>query len=166
MQVALQCTASNVSCLNISMSSQIYGPGPVHCDAWWKFSIQCSISQEIPTPKVNVSRAEKFPLFPGYYSLIMSAFSGAARATFSAPEPLSQMDRERRALLDHAALCRRVAGEISHTHAAERLRMMAQEYETRARRLEGVPREANDDIGAIPEMFKTEQTRLERVTGA
>jgi len=44
--------------------------------------------------------------------------------------------------------------------------MMAQEYETRARRLEGVPREAEDDIGASLEMFKTEQTRWEQVTGA
>jgi len=70
------------------------------------------------------------------------------------------------ALPDHAALCRRVAGEISHTHAAKRLRMMAQEHETRARRLEGVPREAEDDIGASLEMFKTEQTRSEQVTGA
>ena len=34
--------------------------------------------------------------------------------------------RERRALLDHAALC-----EISHTHATKTLRMMAQEYEKR-----------------------------------
>ena len=76
------------------------------------------------------------------------------------------MDRERRALLDHAALCRRVAGEISHPQAAKRLRMMAQEYETRALRLEGVPREAEDDMGASPEMFKTEQTHSERVTGA
>jgi hypothetical protein len=40
--------------------------------------------------------------------------------------------------------------------------MMAEEYETRALRLEGVPREAENDIGAGPEMFKTEQT--ERVT--
>ena len=76
------------------------------------------------------------------------------------------MDRERRALSDHAALCRRVAGEISHPQAAERLRMMAQEYETRALRLQGVRREAEDDMGASPEMFKTEQTHSERVTGA
>ena len=87
-------------------------------------------------------------------------------ATFSALRPLSGVDRERRALLDHAALCRRVAGEISHTNAAKRLRMMAQEYETRALRLEGVRREAEDDVGASSEMFKTEQTHSERVTGA
>jgi len=49
--------------------------------------------------------------------------------------------------LDHAALCRRVAGEISHTNAAKRLRMMAQDYEARALRLEGVAREA-DYVGA------------------
>ena len=29
------------------------------------------------TREVNVRRAEKLPLFPGYYFLIMSAFSGA-----------------------------------------------------------------------------------------
>ena len=92
--------------------------------------------------------------------------SPVAPSNLSALEPLSQMDRERRALLSHAALCRRVAGEISHTNAAKRLRMMAQEYETRALRLEGVPREAEDDMGASPEMFKTEQTHSERVTGA
>jgi hypothetical protein len=45
MQVALQCTASMVSYINISMSSQIDGPGPVHCDAWWKFVLHFSISQ-------------------------------------------------------------------------------------------------------------------------
>jgi hypothetical protein len=44
--------------------------------------------------------------------------------------------------------------------------MMAQEYETRAVRLEGISREAEDDEGASPEMFKTEQTHSERVTGA
>ena len=69
-----------VSCINIRISSQIYGPGPVQCGAWWKFGIQFSISQEIPTLEVNVSRAEKLPFFPGYYFLIMSAFTGAARA--------------------------------------------------------------------------------------
>ena len=38
--------------------------------------IHFSISQEIPI-RMNVSRAEKLPLFPGYYFLMMSAFSGA-----------------------------------------------------------------------------------------
>ena len=42
------------------------------------------------------------------------------------------MDLEIRALLDHAALCRRVAAEISHPNAANRLRLMAEEYEARA----------------------------------
>ena len=113
---------------------------------------------------MNVSRAEKLPFFPGYYFLMMSSILQGVEQ--SALEPLSQMDRERRALLSHAALCRRVAGEISHTNAAKRLRMMAQEYETRALRLEGVRREAEDDVGASSEMFKTEQTHSERVTDA
>ena len=96
--------------------------------------------------------------FPGYYFLMMSSILRCRGSNLSALEPLSRMDRERRALLDHAALCRRVAGEISHPNAAKRLRMMAQEYETRALRLEGVTREAEDDVGASSEMFKTEQT--------
>ena len=57
-------------------------------------------------------------------------------------------------------------GEISHTHATKTSRMMAQEYETRALWLEGFPRDAEDDVGASLEMFKTEQTHSERVTGA
>ena len=69
-------------------------------------------------------------------------------------------------MLDHAALCRRVAGETSHPDAAKRLRMMAQEYETRARRLEGLGRKAEDNVGASAEMFKTEQTHSERSAGA
>jgi len=52
------------------------------------------------------------------------------------------VDLERRALLDHAALCRRVAGEISHVNAVNKLRMMAQEYEARALSLELIEREA------------------------
>jgi len=115
---------------------------------------------------VNVRRAEKLPLYPGYYFLMMSASVPRARSNLSTLEPFSRMDRERRALLDHAALCRRVAGEISHTHAAKRLRMMAQEYETRARRLEGLGRKAEDNVGASAEMFKTEQTHSERSAGA
>ena len=69
-------------------------------------------------------------------------------------------------MLDHAALCRRVAGEISHAHAAKRLRMMAREYESRALGLEGLGREAEDNVGASAELFKTEQTHSERSAGA
>lgn len=67
------------------------------------------------------------------------------------------MDRERRALLDHAALCRRVASEIfSHTRAAERLMAMAHEYETRALKL----------LGVSQELFASEQTHSDRVPSA
>jgi len=69
-----------VSCINITISSQIYGPGPVQCGAWCKFGIQFSVSQEVLILEVNVSRSEKLPLFPGYYFTMMSAFTGAARA--------------------------------------------------------------------------------------
>jgi hypothetical protein len=42
------------------------------------------------------------------------------------------MPTEKRALLDHADRCRRVAREIEHVRATERLITMAQEYEARA----------------------------------
>ena len=91
----------------------------------------------------RTSAAQKsFYFFPDYYFLI------SINLNRSALEPLSRVNQERRALLDHAALCRRVAGETSHTIAAKRLRMMAQEYESRAHRLEGVVRAAEDDVGA------------------
>ena len=50
-------------------------------------------------------------------------------------ELLLHMDREIRALLDHAAYCRQIAAETTHESAAHRLRMMATEYECRVRKL-------------------------------
>ncbi|WP_439375047.1 hypothetical protein ACRQ5Q_25045 [Bradyrhizobium sp. PMVTL-01] len=46
------------------------------------------------------------------------------------------MNIEKRALLDHAERCRRVADELAHHEAAQRLRAMADEYEARATRLD------------------------------
>jgi len=48
------------------------------------------------------------------------------------------MDREIRALLVHAAYCRAIAAEITHERAADRLRGMAAEYESRAQKLGAV----------------------------
>ena len=65
------------------------------------------------------------------------------------------MNPERRALLDHAARCRRVAGEVAHAKAAERLRSMAQEYEARAEKLEGGAQECHGNdprtVDRVPE---------------
>ena len=138
-QVALQCTASMVSCINVSLSGQKNGPSPIRCDAGWKFAIHFR-SRNKSLQEANVSCAESFYFFPDYYFLI------SINLNRSALEPLSRVNQERRALLDHAALCRRVAGETSHTIAAKRL--MAQEYESCAHRLEGVVRAAEDDVGA------------------
>jgi len=44
------------------MSSQIYGPSPVHCDTWWKFVIQFSISQE-SQPRRKVAAFSRLLLF-------------------------------------------------------------------------------------------------------
>jgi hypothetical protein len=47
------------------------------------------------------------------------------------------MDKEKTALLEHAARCRRTADQIHrHRGPAKRLRVMAAEYESQARRLE------------------------------
>ncbi len=47
-----------------------------------------------------------------------------------------QMNIEKRALLDHAKRCRRVADNLAHDAAARRLRAMAEAYEARAARLD------------------------------
>lgn len=46
------------------------------------------------------------------------------------------MNIEKRALLDHAERCRRVADDLAHSEAALRLRAMADEYQARATRLD------------------------------
>ena len=48
---------------------------------------------------------------------------------------LVHMDLEISALLEHAVHCRQIATKMTHEHAAHRLRMMANEYECRARKL-------------------------------
>ena len=45
------------------------------------------------------------------------------------------MEKERRALMDEAARCRRTARGLDHPKAANRLKTMAEEYEIRAARL-------------------------------
>ncbi|MCJ9701116.1 hypothetical protein [Bradyrhizobium sp. SHOUNA76] len=46
------------------------------------------------------------------------------------------MNIEKRALLDHAERCRRVAEDLAHGEAALRLQSMAEAYEERAARLD------------------------------
>jgi hypothetical protein len=59
------------------------------------------------------------------------------------------MSKERRALLDRAARCRRVAAEISHAKAARRLKSLAQEYEVRADKLQDDKQARRDAIQAV-----------------
>ena len=136
-----------VSCINVSMSGQKNGPGPIRCDEGWKFVIHFR-SRNKYLQEANVSCAEKFLLFSRLLLFDIEQSPMPRKSNRSALEPLSRVNQERRALLDHAALCRRVAGETSHTIAAKRLRMMAQEYESRAHGLEGAVRAAEDDVGA------------------
>lgn len=49
------------------------------------------------------------------------------------------MEIEIRALLDHAAYCRKIAAETTHERAAHRLVVLATEYERRARNLAKQP---------------------------
>ena len=118
------------------MSGQKNGPGPILCDTGWKVVIHFQ-SRKKYLQEANVSCAEKFLLFSRLLLFDIEQSPMPRRSNPSALEPLSRVNQERRALLDHAALCRRVAGETSHTIAAKRLRMMAQEYESRAHVLEG-----------------------------
>ena len=64
---------------------------------------------------------------------------------------------EKHALLDHADRCRRIAREIEHARASERLITMAQEYEARAAMFE-VPETAKGSleqpVGSIAEAVK------------
>ena len=63
---------------------------------------------------------------------------------------------EKHALLDHADRCRRIAREMEHARASERLITMAQEYEARAAMFE-VPETAKgleQPVGSIAEAVK------------
>lgn len=144
-----------VSCINVSMSGQKNGPGPIRCDEGWKFVIHFR-SRNKYLQEANVSCAEKFLLFSRLLLLDIEQSPMPRKSNRSALEPLSRVNQ---ALLDHAALCRRVPGETSHTIAAKRLRMMAQEYESRAHGLEGTV-ERRRMTSARPETFKSEQTHM------
>ncbi|MCA1372534.1 MULTISPECIES: hypothetical protein [Bradyrhizobium] len=63
------------------------------------------------------------------------------------------MNIEKRALLDHAERCRRVANDLTHSKAAQRLRAMAEEYEARATRLD------DEDVRSTPS--RNSRCRLE-----
>ncbi|TFV76370.1 hypothetical protein E4K64_12365 [Bradyrhizobium frederickii] len=62
------------------------------------------------------------------------------------------MNIEKRALLDHAQRCRRVADDLAHREAARRLRAMADVYEARAAQL------ADEDGSSKPD--RHERSRL------
>ena len=52
------------------------------------------------------------------------------------PQRCLRMNIEKRALLEHAERCCRVAGDLAHAEAAHRLQSMAEAYEKRAARLD------------------------------
>ena len=120
-----------------SVDGQLHQHQHVHPDIWSRpYQVRCGAEirrpfrSHISIPKVNVSRAEKLPLFPGYYFLMMSSTCNA-RSNLSAPEPLYPWTgKDER----YWILMSTRRGEISHTQAAKRSRMMAKEYEARAAR--------------------------------
>jgi hypothetical protein len=79
-------------------------------------------SIKIANTRDNVAGAEWLPLFPGYYFLMMTNI-----LRFLSGNHIS----------NQTVVSRWVAGEISHSKAANRLRIMAQEYEARALELAG-----------------------------
>jgi len=68
------------------------------------------------------------------------------------------MSIEKRALLDHAERCRRVAGELAHRDAARRLQAMAEEYEARAASLD----EASLDEASLKDGVQAKQDHHHR----
>jgi hypothetical protein len=70
------------------------------------------------------------------------------------------MPTEKRTLLDHADRCRRVAREIEHVRAIERLITMAQEYEARAAMIADEEREQQmPGINAVTDASALKQSR-------
>ncbi|MEY9884565.1 hypothetical protein [Bradyrhizobium sp. USDA 329] len=78
--------------------------------------------------------------FPGSCCEDIALFRQPAEGPMAPLERCRWMNIEKRALLDHAERCRRVANDLAHSEAAQRLRAMADEYQARATRLndEGV----------------------------
>ena len=141
-----------VSCINISMCIQIYGPGPIKCDAGWKFVIHFDLTG-ISIPKVNASRAEKLPLFPGYYFLMMSSTCNA-RSNLSAPEPLYPWTGKDE--LYWILMSTRRGGDFSY---AGREEIEDDGEGVRGSRRSKVSREKQTITSArAPELFKTAQT--------
>lgn len=75
-------------------------------------------------------------LFPGHRDKAPCAVPSARAGTIKPSKRYRRMSIEKRALLDHAERCRRVAGDLAHSEAARRLQSMAEEYEQRAARLD------------------------------
>jgi hypothetical protein len=71
-----------------------------------------------------------------YFSRLMTSRQGDRMGASAMLARCRQMNIEKRALLDHAKRCRRVANNLAHDAAARRLRAMAETYEARAARLD------------------------------
>lgn len=74
--------------------------------------------------------------FPGSGCEAIALFRQPAEGPMAPLERCRWMNIEKRALLDHAERCRRVADDLAHSEAAQRLRAMADEYQARATRLD------------------------------
>ena len=82
------------------------------------FSISRNNDERQPRRKVAI-------FSPAYYFLMMSSISGGAEQPFSTRTVVPDGPGKTSLIKSVPPLCRRVAGEIYHTNAAKRLRMMA-----------------------------------------
>ena len=79
---------------------------------------------------------ENIATFSQLSGQVAALFQPTCAATIAPSKRYRCMSIEKRALLDHAERCRRVASEVTHREAAQRLQAMAGEYETRAASLD------------------------------
>ncbi|WP_129590819.1 hypothetical protein [Bradyrhizobium shewense] len=89
---------------------------------WLKRPLTC----RVPTWQENFAGFSRFPRRD--VALFRGTIEQLARC--------GGMNIEKRALLDHAQRCRRVADDLTHRESARRLREMADVYEARAARLD------------------------------
>jgi hypothetical protein len=89
-QVTLQGATSIVSCMNIGVTGQIYGPGPIHGDPGWKFVIHFRFHKSRqPTPVITSPARNGCRFLNSSYFLMMAKRS----PDWAAGQPFLRLDR-------------------------------------------------------------------------
>ena len=148
-----------VSWINISMSGQIYGPGPVHA-ARGGNSSSTFRSHEITDERQTRRKVAIFSRLLLFDDVEHFRWRGATFQHLNRCPGWTGKD-------EPYWSCRPLSTRRGRDFAYECCEEVEDDgagIETRALRLERVRREAEDDVGASSEMFKAEQTHSQRVT--